>query len=399
MSINRNEAVPIYRICADGRPVEFGTLTIVDRGGTLLSPSHPIEWLRDDFACGVFPGVPWFLEDSRPQGFLGRYLARRQANELGLPSDIALWNDDAVLTSLVHGGEGASGNFLLGECSLERALHAGPGPVPAALRDQCYSGLAAQALAGQSAGSWAGGEQPKFTTAVVEANGETRHVIVKFSEPIDSHAGARRWADLLICEHIAGELMAERGDGGSITELVWSRGRLCLEVTRFDRIGARGRRGCVTLAAWSDAHDGERDDWASATLRMHRGGWTGKETHEQVRLRLWFGRLIANTDMHFGNLSFFLDNGLPLQLTPSYDMLPMLYRPAGSGEVVARDFQVTAPTAVDLPFWSVAALWAEIFWQRVAGHGGVSNDFRRIAEANFGKVSRARSRFSGCGVY
>src|SRR6185437_4081907 len=32
--------------------------------------------------------------------------------------------------------------------------------------------------------------------------------------------------------------------------------RPCLESTRFDRIGTHDRRGLVTLAAWSDAHDG-----------------------------------------------------------------------------------------------------------------------------------------------
>ncbi len=99
---------------------------------------------------------------------------------------------------------------------------------------------------------------------------------------------------------------------------------MCLEVTRFDRVGAYGRRGCVTLAAWSDAHDGERDDWPRATARMVQGGWLGESAFDQVRQRWWFGRLIGNTDMHFGNLSFFVDGQLPFQLTPNYDMLPML---------------------------------------------------------------------------
>jgi len=53
-----------------------------------------------------------------------------------------------------------------------------------------------------------------------------------------------------------GPRCARHGHPGARTELVHSRGRPCLESTRFDRIGTHDRRGLVTLAAWSDAHDG-----------------------------------------------------------------------------------------------------------------------------------------------
>jgi hypothetical protein len=349
--------------------------------------------MRDDFASGLFPGVPWFLEDSRPQGFLGRHFARRMACDLGVSSDIDVWDDDAVLTALLRHGDKASGDFVLGQGSLGCLSQPVSDIIPAASRGQRYTDLAVTALSGEAAGSWAGGEQPKFTAVVAEASGNIRHVIVKFSDPLDEDPAARRWADLLVCEHLAGQLMAEQGDSGARTELIWSGARLCLEVTRFDRVGAHGRRGCVTLAAWSDAHDGERDDWASATLRMRQGGWVDSDTQDQVRLRWWFGRMIANTDMHFGNLSFFLDNALPLQLTPNYDMLPMLYRPASSGELVSREFQPPVPIPADVSFWTKAAVWAEMYWQRVVGHVEISAEFRHIAEANAAAISRGRLRF------
>ncbi|TVP80016.1 MAG: hypothetical protein EA353_04940 [Puniceicoccaceae bacterium] len=41
-----------------------------------------------------------------------------------------------------------------------------------------------------------------------------------------------------------------------------------------------------------------------------------------------FGELIANTDMHFGNLSYFLPDEAPYPLAPVYDMLPMQFPPA-----------------------------------------------------------------------
>lgn len=383
---------PIFRIDTHGRPREFGRLTALYGAGSLVRTDNPPDWLRDDFIDGYFPGVPWFLDDQRPQGFLGRQFGRRWSSDLGLPPDILRWDDDAVLAALLLHGEDGTGDFVLGEDALERALQAEPNAIPSASRTHRYAELAEAALAGESVGSSAAGEQPKFTATVQDANGTMRHVIVKFSEPVDSNSAARRWADLLICEHLAGEVLTEHGNSSARTELVWSHGRMCLEVTRFDRVGTHGRQGCVTLAAWSDAHDGERDDWARATERMQQRGWINPDTQEEARQRWWFGRMIGNNDMHFGNLSFFLSDALPLQLTPNYDMLPMMYRPASSGEVVAREFRPATPTS-DLAQWREAAALGQLYWQRVAQHVEISGDFRQIAEANDEAISRMRQRF------
>lgn len=385
---------PLYRIDRHGQPHDFGSLTALLGSRSLVVPSTSIEWLRDDFAGGVFPGVPWFLEDQRPQGFIGRGLAQHSSRDFGSTGNIELWSDDDVLAALVRSGERGIGNFVLGDGALDRAMRLRFGCISGASRTEFYGEVAAEALSRSGSGLWIAGEQPKFTTTVDDGDEHLRHVIVKFSEPVDNHPAARRWADLLICEHLASELLAEQGHDSARTDLVWSQGRLCLEVTRFDRVGAFGRRGCVTLAAWSDAHDGERDDWLSATLRMQQGGWVNNDTQQQVRQRWWFGRMIANTDMHFGNLSFFLDDTLPLRVTPSYDMLPILYRPASTGEVVARQFQPPAPTPSDLSYWTTAAAWAETYWQRVAERTEISDDFRQIAVANHSSVARARARFA-----
>jgi hypothetical protein len=388
-------AWPLFRVDQFGQISAFGDLITLDGPGSRLRPMPAVGWLRDEFSQGVFPGLPWFLDDQRPQGFLGRLLARSMSRELGFPSNIDLWSDyDVLIGALLLNGEHAPGNFTLGEGARVAVEAQGCTAIPVKSRDHRYAELALMALSGKVVGPWVGGEQPKFTTIVDDGEGNLRHVIVKFSEPVDNHPAARRWADLLICEHLAGELLAEQGNASSPNELIWSQGRLCLEVTRFDRVGAHGRRGTVTLAAWSDAHDGERDDWPSATQRMLTNGWVGGDVVAKVRERWWFGRLIGNTDMHFGNLSFFLDNALPLLLTPSYDMLPMLYRPASSGEVVARQFQVPVPTRAILPVWRTIAAWAETYWQRVAAHAEISHDFRMIAEANLRAVERMRARFS-----
>ncbi|NII08803.1 type II toxin-antitoxin system HipA family toxin YjjJ [Luteibacter anthropi] len=385
---------PLFRIDARGRPQAFGEMRALYGAGVQVSIDSTPDWFRDEFVDGVFPGVPWFLDDQRPQGFLGRLFAQRWARELGLHADVLMWDDDAVLTALLLQGGDEQGNFVLGEGALERALTGSHDEVSVSDRDTRYTVLAEKVLAGESVGSSAAGEQPKFTAMVRDADGSPRHVIVKFSESVGSSPAARRWADLLICEHLADELLAEHGDHSAKTNLVWSQDRLCLEVSRFDRLGAYGRRGCVTLAAWSDAHDGERDDWPRATERMRRAGWVQLEDVERVRRRWWFGRMIGNTDMHFGNLSFFLDDSLPMSLTPSYDMLPMLYRPASNGAIVARDYAPPVPMPADMAVWQEVAGWSESYWRTVSNHAELSREMRDIARKNRILMSQARQRFS-----
>lgn len=384
--------ISLLRVDPLGALHASGTLAFTGRPGSRLDGFRP-DWLRDDFEAGQFPGIPWFLDDQRPQGFLGRQLANRLSVESGLPSDVTLWFDEVVLDVLVAFGRDSPGNFVIGSHNAAAMEPSRQTSIPQAARHDSYSELALAALSATHAGPLAAGEQPKFTTAVLDEDGSIRHVIVKFSEAVENNRIARRWADLLICEHLASELLREQGNTSSRTELIWSHGRLCLEVTRFDRIGPHGRRGCVSLAAWSDAHDGERDGWPSAVARMDKGGWVAPGTLEATKRRWWFGLHIGNTDMHFGNLSFFLDDALPLDLTPSYDMLPMLYRPTNGGAVLAREYRPAVPIPGEIDCCWLTAGWAQGYWGRVAAHLEVSVDFRQIAERNRGVIERARQRF------
>lgn len=383
---------PLYRINTQGRPEDVGELVALHGDGTLLEAQPMPDWLRGEFADGLFPGLPWFLDDQRPQGFLGRIFAQRHANELGLRTDITLWTADDVLAALLLRGDDGPGQFVLGTSALERALQAQPTPVPVNERSARYAGIAADALKGAQPGSSAGGEQPKFVACVDDGGGALRHVIVKFTEPVDSLPTARRWADLLIAEHLAGELLREQGIASAVSELIWSEGRLCLESTRFDRIGAYGRRGVVSLAAWSDAYDGLRDSWPEAAARMHALGWLQAPSVADIAQLWWFGRLIANTDMHFGNLSFFLDDALPLSPCPSYDMLPMFYRPDAGGRLPDSVFVPPAYAPVTKSLWQRAAEWADIYWARVARHPDISPAFRDLALGNAEALRRTRER-------
>lgn len=91
---------------------------------------------------------------------------------------------------------------------------------------------------------------------------------------------------------------------------------------------------------------------------------------------------IANTDRHYGNISLLLRDD-DWVLSPSYDMLPMLYAPV-AGELVPRDFgaRLPQPSATTLPQWEQARALAHVFWRSAAADARVSEPFRAIAAQN-----------------
>jgi hypothetical protein len=373
----------------------FGVLhSLVDDNWWVETSASGHGWFEGEFRDGLFPGLPWFLDDVRPQGFMGRAFGRRHAADLGIGEDPSVWSADQIVIALVLRGEDLLGNFVLGDAALERAqrlMLRQPEGIPESDRSSRYATLAAAALAGDVAGSSAGGEQPKFTAAVIGSDGQIRRVIVKFSESVET-PGGRRWADLLIAEHLAARHLSSNGVPAAETEIVFSDGRCCLEVTRFDRVGAHGRVGFVSLQPLDAAHYGSRDRWVDAADRLERDRWLSSEDADRLRLLWWFGGLIANSDMHFANAGLFLTRR-PFALVPAYDMLPMLYRPSPTGEIVARELSppLPAPAAVDL--WRRAAAMAADYWRLVEQADGISRPFRDIAARNAEAVAVLRRRF------
>lgn len=246
-------------------------------------------------------------------------------------------------------------------------------------------------MQGQTIGSSAGGEQPKFTASVRDADGVVRAVIVKFTEAQHSPA-KRRWCDLLIAEYHALRALADIGIEAATSELVVAGERLCLEVTRFDRLGAYGRRGVISLLALSMQFDGGLDAWPTLARRLRAAGDLDAGAVNRLAIVWWFGVLIANTDMHLANAACFLDAGRPLTLAPVFDMLPMSYRPASNGEIVPRRFEPALPLPVDGEAWRQAARAAAACWARIAGDARVSMAFREIARANGAAVEALRER-------
>lgn len=386
---------PLYRIGPDGRSAMLGELRALHGGSFHFESARPLPaFLHGDFASGLFPGLPWFLDDQRPQGFLGRALARRIAPSIDAPGDLAQWNADHIVLALLRHGEDEPGDLILGEASLQNALQAmlSPQAMTPEERVTRYPALADEALAGESIGSSAGGEQPKFT-ALLRIDAGTQAVIVKFSERTGTLA-AQRWADLLRCEHIAGQILRAYDIAAAEAELLEADGRIFLQSLRFDRTPWLGRRGLVSLASLDAAHYGHgRIDWWKFAPQLRRDGWLDDASARTLALCGWFGALIGNSDMHLGNASLVLTDARPLALAPSYDMLPMALRPAATGEVVARGIPIAVPLPEHLEDWCTAAEMACGFWRQVADEAMISSGFRTIADAQLAKLEAARLRF------
>lgn len=391
-------AWPLYRVDAQGRAAHLGTLSALFRDGFHFAASRPLPaFTREEFRDGLFPELPWFLDDQRPQGFLGRAFAQRIAADIGAPEDLQRWQSDDVVLALLTHGHDLPGDLVLGDAALQRALQQMLGfdhALPASERQVRYPERAEAALRGEDVGSSAGGEQPKFLATLREPAG-VREVIVKFSDRRGTPAG-QRWSDLLQCECIAANVLRAHGQAAARTDALEADGRVFLESTRFDRTADGGRHGFVTLAALDAAFHGHaRIDWWRYADQLQGEGWIDADSAHRLRVLGWFGSLIGNSDMHLGNAGLILTDTRPLTLAPAYDMLPMMFRPASTGELVDREFKIVLPTPEQQADWREAAVAAEAFWAQVAVAEVVSEGFRAIAQDALAMVTRAMGRIGG----
>ncbi|MBU1353057.1 MAG: type II toxin-antitoxin system HipA family toxin YjjJ [Gammaproteobacteria bacterium] len=364
--------VRLMRIDTRGRPSPFARMVPLEGGAFWVDEADGVSARHD--------GLPWFLDDMRPQGFMGRTFAHAHP-ELQLGHDPGHWSDDDVLRAMTLYGDDLPGNLVMGEAAFQR-FHTLPTRASRVASAADYPQLAEQAMRGTHPGSSAGGEQPKFCTITAG-----RHVIVKFSPAGDAPAD-QRMRDLLVCEHLALHTLAQAGLPAAPTQLFMGAGRVFLESERFDRTPLSGdaplggRLGMVSLQVYNAEYVGEIDNWAATANRMAARNLLTQSDARTLRLLEAYGQLIANTDRHYGNISLVLEDD-DWALSPTYDMLPMLYAPVG-GELVPRDFasRPQQPTAATLGEWEEARDLALAFWQAAAGDKRVSADFRSIAAEN-----------------
>jgi HipA-like C-terminal domain len=370
------QPIAVTQIDAQGTPQACGSLHAVG----LLAGSRT-AWVSPG-QLEVYEGLPWFVADMRPQGFMGRQFPTR-IPLLGLPPSIADWTDNHVLQALCAAGSDQPGDLVLGRAALEQyLLQPGPEPMVPRRKLQAYSQLA-QLQDGQRAQpSSAGGEQAKFTAYAHTAQG-AQHVIVKFSPP-GTDAVAQRWRDLLRCEHHALGVLhdhaAHTGAQAARAQLL-DADRVYLEVQRFDRIGVRGRRGVVSLGALDDVFVGQRQNWVQTAQRLQRMRMLTERDVDRISLLYAFGLLIHNTDMHFGNLALLHDGPASKQFTlaPCYDMLPMRFAPNAQGLATVQ-IPAVLPKADLLSVWPQAKELAHEFWQQVRADKSISRGFAQIAK-------------------
>jgi DNA-binding transcriptional ArsR family regulator len=372
------QVVSVMRVDAHGQASTFARMVLLEGGGVWMDEATGVSRKHD--------GLPWFLDDMRPQGFMGRTVAHDHP-ELQLGTDPRKWTADDVLRALALVGDDLPGNLIVGDIAFAR-FHTLPERARRAVSETDYPDFADQAMQGTVGGSSAGGEQPKFCTI----RGD-HHVLVKFSPKGDSPTD-QRTRDLLVCEHLALQTLASAGLPAAQTQLYSLAGRVFLESIRFDRPAldpnnpdGLGRLGMVSLQVYDAEYVGVEDNWAATAVRMQDRKLLSAEDARLLCLLEAFGILIANTDRHYGNISLLRHdtktNG-NWKLSPTYDMLPMLYAPVG-GELVRRNFAAKGkpqPTSATLPVWPRAQALAIQFWHAAAADSRISAEFRTIASEN-----------------
>lgn len=362
---------PIWLIDALGDAKKIGTLSYLMKNQIAIEADGVVDFFQAE--------LPWYLTSQKAHGFLGRLLAQ----QIPLPnatSNPELWSLETVLVAALH-------------------LHDAPGALRVGFGDKfnqrkmatissdehCESAqstsldeIAADIAKIQPAGSSAGGEQPKFL-GITDKN---EHVLVKFSPPRGTPFGDR-WTDLLYAESICGEVLIRHGQSAAKSQVVRGKDRTYLISTRFDRIGKSGRKHVVPLGAAHTAFvPGAYANWASTCDNLARQGKLSADDAEAATFLLHFGRLIGNSDMHSGNLSLFARGNTLLDiskgnfsLTPSYDMLPMRWKPDVS--IGIQDYD---SFGVDDYISTKAVRAAAVdFWRTLSTHPHISNSLKAVA--------------------
>lgn len=368
--------IPVYRINESGQIKPLGLLRPVRPEGFVMAQSDGITV--------YYEGLPWWLTDMRPQGFLSRAYAHQHAAGLGLPADVRHWSDTDSLRALLSNRGDTVGNLLLGNLARDWFVNS---PAPVAVGVNEYPRLAAEALTVGETWSSAGGEQPKFCAYTPGG-----HVLVKFSAQ-DNNPISGRWRDLLLAEHLALEALSEHGVSSAKSRVADVGVQRFLELDRFDRVGVHGRRALLSLASLDAEFVGNATaPWPVLAAALANQKVITPQAHAAATLLYAFGTLIGNTDMHSGNLSFVSESGRPYSLSPAYDMLPMAFSPTVGG--VLRD---TVPAAhfhpaVDGDTWRAAQDLARMYLNKLTNETRFSDGFQPCISAIGAHVDEATLR-------
>lgn len=366
--------LPLVMVDAHGNTVLVAYIRPLAPNGFFVEPATGMpQVLLGESGSGLYQDLPYFLSDLCPQGFLGRQIAEGMASQSSdFPADPRHWNTNHIGRYLISNGDDLPGNFKFGEQALLRLRRK-----PVVTTEKDYPALADSVMSGVIPGSSAGGEQPKFTTFCGD---RSAHVIVKFS-PLGSSEVAQRWRDILITEYHATEAIHSKNFPAAKTRLIEMDGRLFLESQRFDRIGEFGRMPMLSLQCIDAEFTGIGSDWPRVLDALERKNLVSWQHVYDAECLWWFGRLINNSDMHLGNLSFSIEGDV-FRLLPVYDMCSMGFAPKSGGEVLPYNFVPPEFKSANLREASIKVVrgMAHNFWERVANDARISEEFKAFLE-------------------
>lgn len=151
-------------------------------------------------------------------------------------------------------------------------------------------------------------------------------------------------------------------------------------------MGNFGRSPVISLASLDAAFIGlGRGAWPELIQRLVDLQLVETNCLARSQILWWYGKLIANSDMHLGNLSFTFNANTvdqKLSLTSVYDMLPMQYAPLAGGEVPTRQFVPELPLPQAQAAWLIAHYAALHFWKLASEDTRISQSFRQICAEN-----------------
>lgn len=364
---------PVFQVNEDGRVTELGKVSFLVGGGSWVDLGGPGSRLHD--------GLPPAMAFAAPSGYLGARIAKVVSAQIGVPSSLRDWSDDHRVKFLCCLGSDVAGSLMWGADSFAAHMASRQAtPVATADIPHVYRQLAT-ATTQTGAGSSAGGEQPKFTCEI-ESRG---HLIVKFART------GTRSSEMLVLEELALRSLDGAGIEAAPARYFESDGYGFLEIERFDRVGRFGRRGLISAGAVDDELFGMRDNWPSFAQRCEAAGILGPGSVRRVLVLTAFSELIGNGDRHFENLSLMTDeHGLPIEVSPAYDMLPMMYAPAGGG--IEPELRPVAPSFQSLGarpgIWEQAFQAAHAFWTTAAADPRLSGAMRLISTRNAQQIEQ-----------
>ncbi|MEZ5470639.1 MAG: HipA domain-containing protein [Marinicella sp.] len=314
---------------------------------------------------GVYDGLPYFLDDLRPQGFLGNQIAKQLSNiSSDYPKKLNDWNSKHILQYLVEYGDDLPGNIKFGD-GVVKAIRQPVQPIGT----DTYDFMCRQIESGSVPQSSAAGEQQKFTAFNKEVNA---HVLVKYTSN-QNDAVTRRWKDILVTEYHALKTLADFEIPAAEVRLIDQDNRYYLETKRFDRLGNYGRSSMLSLQVIDLEFIGLGENWKSIAQEMSKKKILGETDHFYVSFLWEFSKWIGNSDTHLGNISFGIKGGL-FSLLPIYDMCTMSIAPSINS---LKPINVLLPnlSCLSKGFDSTLIKAVATFWQRVEKDSRISNEF------------------------